>query len=594
MARNYERLSTLDASFLALETRTTHFHVAGVSIFDAGPLQTEAGGVDIARIRRFIESKLQYIPRYRQRLAWVPVERYPVWVDDEFFNLDYHVRHTSLPQPGTDEQLKRLTGRIISQQLDRSKPLWEVWVVEGLEGNRLALISKIHHAMIDGIAGTGIMTILLNVAPTSEIENLEPWTPNPPPNDAELVAGEITRRIVDGFERVRSARRAVEDTRQFLMDGIRKARAVYYSLSSGWLTPAPETPINQPIGPNRRFDWIDTPLATIKEIRQALGGTVNDVILAMVAGGLRKFFTEQRDFPDLDIDFRVMAPVSVRGANPASELGNQVAMWLVQMPLAEPDPVKRLEHIKQETLRLKMTEQALGAQTLVRASGGAPHTLIALGARLATSMKPFNLTVTNVPGPQFPMYMLEARLLAQYGVVPLWYRHGVGIALFSYNGTIGWGFNADWDVVPDVDVLARCVDEAREELVQVARAVAASQEATGSKKPSTATRRSSPAEVGASKSRTPSKSSTAKSSTAKSSTAKSSTAKSGARKTSRGSAAAKSNSRTASKSARSAARPAADNEAPTGPAAKAGDEKGTAGKPTPRRSPGAAARETDD
>ncbi len=473
----YERLSSLDASFLALETRTTHMHVAAVSVFEAAPLRSEAGGIDIDRIRRFIQSRLHYIPRYRQRLAWIPLERHPVWVDDDHFQLSYHVRHTSLPQPGTDLQLKQLTGRILSQQLDRQKPLWEIWVVEGLEGDRLALISKIHHAMLDGVAGAGIMGVLLNVVPTNEIEDPKPWEPTPPPHEAELVAGEISRRISASFERMRNARRAMDDTRQLVEGGLRKARAVYFSLSSGWLTRAASTPLNQRIGPNRRFDWVEVALADIKEIRKGLGGTVNDVVLAATAGAIRHFLIERRSFTDLDVDFRAMAPVSVRSRPQAGELGNQVAMWLVALPIAEPDPVKRLEAIKEETLRLKQGEHALGAQTIVKASGGAPHTLVSLGARLATGIRPFNLTVTNVPGPQFPMYMLESKLLAQYPVVPLWHRHGVGIALFSYDGTVAWGLNADWDLVPDTDALAACITGSIEELCEASRAARGEQPA---------------------------------------------------------------------------------------------------------------------
>jgi WS/DGAT/MGAT family acyltransferase len=448
-------------------------HVAGVSVFEAAELHTDNGGVDIARIRKFIASRLQYLPRYRQRLAWTPVEHHPVWIDDEHFNLDYHVRHTSLPFPGNDEQLKALTGRIFSQQLDRQKPLWEMWVVEGLEGDRFAIISKIHHAMIDGIAGTGIMGVILNVMPTSEVAEADEWTPRDTPTDLELIAGEVARVVSDSVDRARSARRAFEDTRTFVMGGVRKARAVYYSLSSGWLRQAAPTPINEPITPNRRFDWVETPLSHIKEIRTGLAGSVNDVVLAVTAGAIRSFFIEHRHFDDLDVDFRVMAPVSVRTQAQAGQLGNQVAMWLVSLPIDEPDPVERLEKIKQETMHLKTTEQALGAQTVVAASGGAPHTLMSLGARLATSIRPFNMTVTNVPGPQFPMYMLEARLVAQYPVVPLWHNHGVGIALFSYDGSIAWGINADWDVVPDPDVLGACILSAVTELREAARAAVA-------------------------------------------------------------------------------------------------------------------------
>jgi len=467
MSKSYERLSSLDASFLALETRTTHMHVGGVSIFDARNLLREDGGLNIDRIRAFIESRLQYVPRYRQRLARVPLEHAPIWVDDEHFNIDFHVRHSSLPKPGSEEQLKKMAGRILSQQLDRTKPLWEMWVVEGLEGDRMALVSKIHHCMVDGVASIGIMGALLNVVATSEIEAAEEWIPTPAPNDVELVAGEINRRIQQNASRLADFRTALSDTQTLAFDVIRKARASWYSLTSGWLSSAPSTPLNRPIGPNRRYDWVEIPLERIKTVRKQVGGTVNDIVLTTMAGAIRSFFMNHREVEDLDMDFRVMAPVSVRTGD-ASALGHQVAMWLVTLPIADPDPLSRLAVIKADTEHLKKTEQALGASTIVIASSGAPHQLVSLGARLATGVRPFNLTVTNVPGPQFPMYLLDAELLHQYAVVPLWHGHGVGVALFSYNGSVAWGINADWDVLPDTDVFGQAILDAFEDLAEAA------------------------------------------------------------------------------------------------------------------------------
>lgn len=467
MAKNYERLSSLDASFLALETRTTHMHVASVSVFDAKPLRKGSGGIDIAVLQGFIESRLQYIPRYRQRLAWIPIEGAPVWVDDEHFDIDYHVRHVSLPKPGNEAQLKRMASRILSQQLDRARPLWEMWVVEGVRGGRMALISKIHHCMIDGVAGAGIMGALLNVVPSPDVGPAADWEPTPAPDDVELVAAEISRRIQESTARLASARTALEDTTSFVSDVLRKARASWYSLSSGWLRSAPRTPLNQPIGPNRHFDWVSIPLDRIKELRKQVGGTVNDIVLATTAGAVRAFLRDHRHVEDLDMDFRVMAPVSVRTGS-TGDLGNQVAMWLVALPIADADPLGRLAAIKEETLHLKKTEQALGASTIVAASSGAPHQLVSLGARHATAMRPFNMTVTNVPGPQFPMYLLESELLDQYAMVPLWHNHGVGLALFSYNGTVTWGINADWDTLPDTDAFGKCILDAFEELEKAA------------------------------------------------------------------------------------------------------------------------------
>ena len=467
MAGHYERLSNLDASFFALESGTTHMHVAGLAVFETGPLATESGGVDIDLIRRFVSSKLHLIPRYRQRLAHVPLERHPVWVDDEHFNIHYHVRHTSLPRPGGHEQLLALMGRLASQQLDKAKPLWEIWIVEGLAEDRFALISKTHHSMIDGISGVDLMTVLLNLVPSDTVAEPPPYDPRPVPNGTELVVRETARRIGSAVSTATSVRRLVTDAQAVAASGVRRVRAVGYSLASGWLSTASDTPVNGKVGPNRRFATLETDLVAVKAVKNALGGSVNDVVLATVAGGIRRYLMAH----GLDterLQFRVMAPVSVRSQDQRGTLGNQVAMWLVSLPVGEPDPVARLEAVRDETERLKRTDQALGASTLARLSAGAPLTLVSLASRLASNARPFNMTVTNVPGPQFPLYLLGSRLLATYPLVPLWEGHGAGIALFSYAGTLYWGFNADWDVVDDLPALVASMDAAFRELADAA------------------------------------------------------------------------------------------------------------------------------
>jgi WS/DGAT/MGAT family acyltransferase len=446
----YEPLSYLDSSFLALETRTTHMHVAAVALFEAGALRLGDGGIDIGRIRAHIGSKLQYIPRYRQRLGYVPYNRSPVWIDDDSFNFDYHVRHTSLPRPGGDAQLRNLAGRIVSQQLDRSKPLWELWVVEGLGDDRFAIIAKIHHCMIDGISGVDLTTILLNIVPTSEIEDTPAWHPRPAPNGTQLAVAEIARTARRTIDNLGSAGELVKEGKQLLDSFAHRLSAVRSSLESGWLSPTARTPLNPEIGPNRRFDWTEIPLEEVKSVKNALGGTLNDVVLATVAGAIRHFLEVERNFATTGLDFRVMAPVSVRKADHQGHLGNHVAMWLVNLPVGEPDPVKRLKAIAAETLHLKRSDQALGASTLVDLSRGTPLPLLSLANRLVGSaVRPFNMTVTNVPGPQFPMYLLEAKMIANFPIVPLWQQHGVGIALFSYDGRLLWGIHADYDTLPD-------------------------------------------------------------------------------------------------------------------------------------------------
>jgi len=462
MSIHYERLSSLDNSFLALESRSTHMHVGAVTIFSAGSFAKPDGGVDVERLKDFVSSKMHMIPRYRQRIVRVPIEQHPVWVDDEHFNIDYHIRHIALPRPGTDQELKRIAGRLMSQQIDRTKPMWEMVVVEGLDDDQFAIVTKIHHCMIDGLSGVDLMAVLMSLVPSEEIIPGPAYEPRPIPNGTELLVRETTRRITSSIGALRSARNVVGNVSDLVDSVSNRLQAVGASLSAGWLIPTGRTPINGDIGPGRRFSWVDMPLAEVKAIKNKLGGTVNDVFLATVAGAVRTFLIEQRgvDVRELDgIDFRVMAPVSVRGVDQSGTLGNQVAMWLAPLPVGEPDPITRLATVRAETERLKETNQALGAATLVRVSTGAPATLVALGARLAANARPFNMTVTNVPGPQFPLYMLDARMEVSYPLVPLWESHGVGIAMFSYDGTVSWGINGDFAVMPDLDIFGETVLE---------------------------------------------------------------------------------------------------------------------------------------
>jgi WS/DGAT/MGAT family acyltransferase len=465
---HYEPLSYLDASFLALETQASHMHVAGVALLDAAPLKGEDGGIDIARIRSHVESKLRYIPRYRQRLDWAPVGRHPVWVDDERFSLDYHLRHSSLPRPGSEAQLKQVAGRIVSTPLDRSKPLWELWVVEGIDDDRFALIAKIHHCMIDGISGVDLTTILLDVVPTSEIEDEDIWVPRPAPTPTQLAVAEaarLTGRLVD---RLTHLSESIRDGVALTDRTLDKSTAALSSLRSGWLRAADRTPLNPDIGPNRRFDWTETPLEAIKEVKNKLGGSVNDVVLAITAGAVRHFLIEERGYDVTGAEFRVMNPVSTRSSDQRGALGNQVAMWLLDLPIQEGDARQRFEKVKAATTNLKKTNQALGAATLVEISSGTPITLLSLANRVVgPRIRPFNMTVTNIPGPQFPMYLLESEMLANYPMVPLWRQHGIGIALFSYNGRMLWGIHADYDALPDSDRLLAAIQGSLRELQEL-------------------------------------------------------------------------------------------------------------------------------
>ena len=466
MTVHYERLSGLDASFLALESRSTHMHVGAVALFEAGPNATE-DGVDIDVIRALVESHLDEIPRYRQRLATVPLEGHPVWVDDDHFHLDYHVRHTALPHPGTDDQLKELAGRLMSQQLDRTRPLWELWVVEGLQSGGFALIGKIHHCMIDGISGIDLMAVILDFTPEMKINPPEPWTPRPAPNGTELAVKEISRtlsRFIAGLGDVSSVVADLDEVRD---DWTRKLRAMGASLSSGWLTQTGKTPLNGHVGPSRWFDWLELPLDEVKGIKNTHGVTVNDAMLAIVAGGVRRYLLDAGGLSEdeiADTEFRIMAPVSVRTEDEQGTLGNKVAMWLMALPVGEPDPAERIAIVRDQTKNLKDTDQALGASTLVQVSTGAPATLVSLAARLASGIRPFNMTVTNVPGPQFPMYLAGSQMIASYPLVPLWQSHGAGVAMFSLNGMIDIGLNMDRTLIEDPHALGEALIDAFEEL----------------------------------------------------------------------------------------------------------------------------------
>jgi diacylglycerol O-acyltransferase / wax synthase len=458
----YERLSFLDHSFLIAESPTQHMHIAGTATYEAGPLRLPDGGIDIERIRTYVESRLHLIPRYRQVLSWTTFDG-PVWVDDHHFNIDYHVRHTALPKPGDEAQLKRLSGRVMSQQLDRSKPLWEMWVVEGLDGgDRFALITKVHHCMIDGMSSVDLLEVLLTPQPTNTVVPPPRWIPRPVPGGWSIFGSEMLRRMSLPLDVVRDFREFVgraEDPRSDLRAMLRAVRDTVWR----GLRPPSNTPLNAPIGPHRRFDWLTMKVADVKAVKNRLGGSLNDVVLATIAGAVQRFLEERRVNVE-NLDFRVMAPVSVRSSDERGTLGNRVSAWIVDLPIAERDPVRRLERIQETTTKLKESKQALRAEMLTRVVSWTPSTLLSLGSRMVMRALPFNLVVTNVPGPQVPLYLLGARMIDNHGMVPLTDYLGLGVVLFSYAGTLCWGFNADWDLVPDLHAFVAAVEESFHEL----------------------------------------------------------------------------------------------------------------------------------
>jgi WS/DGAT/MGAT family acyltransferase len=466
----YERLTALDNSFLLLEKPNSYMHVASTLIFEAGPLRLPEGGIDVEAIRAATAAALPQIPRYRQKLKYIPLESHPVWVDDDRFNLDYHLRHTALPKPGSIAQLKALSARIMQQHLDRSRPLWEMWVVEGLEGDRFALISKVHHCMVDGVSGVDLLNTQLRTTPDRGIPDPVPYFPRPAPSGLELLRHELLRRATLPLTALRDVRDFVREATDARMELAVRLRAVAETLGTT-LRRASDTPLNRPIGPHRRFDWLPMEVAEIKEVRRAFGGSLNDVVLTVVTGAVRRFL-ERRGVSPKGLDFRVMAPVSVRSADERGRLGNRVSAWMIDLPVSLPDPRQQLERIAARTRELKESKQAVGAEVLTQAADWTPSTLLALGARNATRLLPFNMVVTNVPGPQVPMYLLGARMLEAYPHVPLTDRLGLGIALLSYDGKIGWGFNADYDTVPDLAQFVEDVRSAFREMHDAAGSVA--------------------------------------------------------------------------------------------------------------------------
>ncbi|MBV9606932.1 MAG: wax ester/triacylglycerol synthase family O-acyltransferase [Solirubrobacterales bacterium] len=458
---NQDRLTGLDSSFLHLERDAAHMHVAGCSVFEG-----EAPAHD--ELIEAIESRLHLVPRYRQRLAFVPLgQGRPVWVDDPHFKVRYHVRHTALPRPGGDAELKRLAGRVFSQALDRSRPLWELWLVEGLAGDRFALLSKTHHALVDGVSGVDIATVLFDTSP-EPLPVAAPqhhWVARPLPTPAQLLADALLERATVPAEVVRGVRAALRGPRTVAAK-VGQALGSVGAVARTGLQTAPPSPFNVRIGPHRRFTWVRADLAEFKAIKNSLGGTVNDVVLAAVAGALGNYMRLHGQ-PTDGVELRAMVPVSIRADIERGALGNRVAAMWAALPVGITDPVARLHTLSEEMQDVKSSGQAVGAEILTRLSGFAPPTIMAQAARLQARQRLFNLVVTNVPGPQFPLYLLGRELEAIYPMVPLAENTALGIAILSYNGQLNFGLVADYDALADVEVLA---DELRASIEALAAA----------------------------------------------------------------------------------------------------------------------------
>jgi diacylglycerol O-acyltransferase / wax synthase len=466
-----DRLTSIDASFLHNEGQSSHMHVGGLTIFEGPPPA-------IQDFLDHIRGRLHLVPRYRQKLAIPPLETgRPLWVDDHNFNLEYHVRHTALPEPGSEEQLLRLAARIFSQRLDRAKPLWETWMIEGLEDNRFALITKTHHALIDGIAGVDLATVLFDLEPVpkpNEPESEEEWVPAREPSATDMVAAGlrgIVRSGVDVAARAVSAATHPETA-------INKAREAIEGVGEvAWagLNPAPHTPLNVDIGPHRRIGIVRFELEEFKQVKNGLGGTVNDVMLTVVAGALREWL-HSRGVRTEGLELRGLVPVSIRDEQDRG-LGNRIAAMRGPLPVYIGDPVARLRFVKQEMDGLKESKQALGAEVIASVNNFAPPTILAQASRINFSTRLFNLIVTNVPGPQFPLYVLGRELQDLFPVAFLPENHALAIAIMSYNGKLNFGLLADYDGVPDLDVIEQGIVDSLEELKRAARAQGAAAKA---------------------------------------------------------------------------------------------------------------------
>ena len=457
-----DRLTGLDASFLHLEDASSHMHVAGVMLFEGPP-------PPYAELLEAFERRLPLVPRYRQRLAFVPLgQGRPKWVDDPHFNLRYHVRSTALASPGSERQLKDLAGRVFSQQLDRDKPLWEVWLVEGLGDDRFAVLSKTHHALVDGISGVDIMSVLFDTSlePAAPTDPGDRWLPRPLPSKAQLFAEALLERATIPAEIGRSVKAVLRGPRR-IASGARDAAVGVGAMAWAGLNPAPSSPYNKDIGPHRRFTWVRADLKDVKAIKNELGGTVNDVVLSVVAGGLGRHLRRRGQNTD-GLELKAMVPVSVRADVERGALGNRVAAMMAPLPVWCQEPVARLDIVSEQLKGLKSGGQAVGAQVMTELSGFAPSTIMGQASRLMARQRFFNVVVTNVPGPQFPLYLLGRRMLDPFPMVPLAKNQALGIALLSYDGRINFGLVGDYDLLWDLDELAADLEASLAELAAAA------------------------------------------------------------------------------------------------------------------------------
>jgi diacylglycerol O-acyltransferase / wax synthase len=457
---NPDRLSGLDASFLHLENDVAHMHVAACAVFDGS-----APGYE--ELLAAVSARLPLVPRYRQRLAFVPLAQgRPVWVDDPHFNLSYHIRHTALPRPGGDLELRRLAGRVISQALDRARPLWELWLIEGLRGDRFALLFKNHHALVDGVSGVDIASVLFDShRERAEVaQDGQQWVARPLPSPAQLLASALLERTMTPAILAHGACGAARLPAR-LARRIAVTLVGLESLTSASMRPAPPTPLNVTIGPHRRVAWTMADLARMRAVGRAERCTVNDVILSIVAAAVGHYLRGREADTD-ELSLRVMVPVSTRSEHERGRLGNRLSAVFLSLPVEPLEPLARLRAVRAATESIKRSGQAVSARVLIDLTGFAPTTLLAQAARLKAHQRLFNLVVTNVPGPQRPLYLLGRELEIVHPLVPLAQNTALGVAIMSYDGRISFGLTADFDALADLDGLADAFRLAIAELLE--------------------------------------------------------------------------------------------------------------------------------
>ena len=458
-----ERLRAADMSFLAQESASTPMHVATLEIFEP-----PGDGFDYENLVALIADRIAFVPRYRQRLQTVPGRlANPVWVDDDDFDFTYHVRRSALPRPGSLDQLRELVSRVMSRRLDRSRPLWEVYLVEGLEGGRFAVFSKAHQVLVDGVETLDLGQLILD-------DNAEPpeftrdeWTPERRPNAVSLVAdalGDTLRSPAQAIETVKGGVAGVQGG----VLRVRGAAEAVTTLIASSGRGAADGPLTGMLSEQRRFAMVETDLEDYRRVRGLHGGTVNDVVLTVIAGALRAWLMTRAESVRPTTRVKALVPMSViNDDGEYTAVGGQVTPHLLSLPVGENSPVMRLHQVSYSLKAHKETGRAISASRLADIRGFAPTTLHALGARVASTYprRTFNLMITNVPGPQFPLYALGARMLASYPVLPLLQGQPLAIGVTSYDGHVFFGLESDYDEVPDIDVLGQCISEALGELV---------------------------------------------------------------------------------------------------------------------------------